>query len=858
MHIIQHLSVKPSLPAALSRLDELAHNLHWSWMPGAHALFNAISAELWSATNHNPVRLLSEARQSRLDELARSDTFLSQYSMVMSQFDRYMAPDVDTWFRQAHPDKLSRVIAYFSAEYGLHESLPIYSGGLGILSGDHCKEASDLGLPLVGLGFLYPQGYFHQRLDESGWQQAHYRHLPFEALPVAPALDQNGQPLLVSIALPERDIHIRAWQVQVGRCTVYLMDTDVEQNTLQDRQLSHRLYYGDEETRVAWETVFGLGGVRVLRALGIDPAVWHMNEGHSAFMGLERVRELVNGHGLNFQEAVEVVRADTVFTTHTPVPAGNDTFPFPLIEKYFSQFWERLGIERDEFLHFAQQDLDGETRYSMTVLALKLSGQANGVSQLHGNVSRSMWQFVWPDTPREEIPIRGITNGVHAASWIAPPLQDVYRAHLGQDFLARVHEPETWEDVTGIPDDTLWQAHQACKQALIAHARRNVVQQQERWGESPAAVAQATSILNPDALIIGFARRFATYKRATLLLHDPERLRRLVNDPDRPVQFVFAGKAHPADDGGKHLIQHLFRLAQDPHSSFMGRFVFLEDYGIRMARRLVAGVDVWLNTPRRPHEASGTSGAKAAMCGVPHCSVLDGWWAEAYNGRNGWAIGTERAYKDEPTQDAADALSLYEILENEVVPLFFQRDAHGIPRGWSQVMKEAIRSCAPDFSFRRMMLDYCNQLYFPAMKAGRDRSADGFARAVQLSAWMRWMRAHWSRVAFASVRITPSEITVGSQVQIETRVALDMLSPADTCVEAVVYREAVDGAAQLAFAEALPHAGTDAGLEIFRGELSPSFNGHLGLGVRIRPSHPELLSPCHSGLVTWAASSQLE
>ncbi len=858
MNIIQHISVKPSLPEAIGRLDELAYNLVWSWLPGATDLFAAIDTGIWSATNHNPVRLLSEVDQERLNAVARCKTYLERYADVMRRFDAYMSPAARTWIHDRHPDKSTQVIAYFSAEYGLHESLPIYSGGLGILSGDHLKEASDLGLPLVGIGFLYPQGYFHQLLDASGWQQAHYDHLPFEVLPVTPALGADGQQVTVAVELPARLVQIRVWQIRVGRCTVYCMDTDVEQNSPADRQLSHRLYHGDEETRVAWETVFGLGGVRVLRALNLEPAVWHMNEGHSAFMGLERVRELVHHHGLTFMEAVEVVRSNTVFTTHTPVPAGNDTFAYSLIGKYFSRFWGQLGIEREEFLEFARQDLDWQTRFSMTVLALRLSGYANGVSRLHGNVSREMWQFVWPHTPREEIPIKGITNGVHAATWIPEGLQQLYRKYLGPGYMAEIHKPETWQCLEQVPDHELWEVHRTCKQALNEFALQNLIRQRERFGEYPTDLVRGKSVLEPDALVIGFARRFATYKRATLILRDIDRLRHLVNDPARPVQFVFAGKAHPADEAGKHLIQELFRLARDPDSGFQGKFVFLENYDICMARHLVAGVDLWLNTPRRPHEASGTSGEKAAMCGVPHFSVLDGWWAEGFNGRNGWTIGSGMDFKDENTQDESDGISFYETLEMDILPLFFQRGEDGIPYGWLRIMKEAIRSCAPRFSFRRMLQDYCRHLYFPAIETGQNRHRGNFERAVQLAAWTKFMQVHWPGVAFDGVRVSCAELIVGNPVHVEAALQLGSIPPAEVQVEVVVYRHGVDNAVDLLSRQVLAHCGSVDEKELFGGELRPAQNGNLGLGVRIRPAHADLISPSHAGLVTWAEKAHLQ
>ena len=857
MNIIQYISVKPSLPEAIGRLSELAYNLVWSWLPGAPEMFADIDTEIWSASNHNPILLLLETSQKRLDELAISGEFLSQYAKVMRQFDEYMSEDAQTWYRQNHPEKAKQVIAYFSAEYGIHESLPIYSGGLGVLSGDHLKEASDLGLPLVGIGFLYPQGYFHQQLDVSGWQHAHYDHLPIEVLPVIPALGDDGQQIIVSVELPARLVYIRVWLVQVGRCNVYCMDTDLDQNSPADRQLSHRLYHGDEETRVAWETVFGLGGVRVMRALDLKPAVWHMNEGHSAFMGLERIRELVQHHGLTFAESVEVVRSDTVFTTHTPVPAGNDTFPFELIERYFSQYWGQLGVERDEFLEFARQDLDWQARYSMTVLALRLSGHSNGVSQLHGSVSREMWQFVWPDTPREEIPILGITNGVHAATWIPEPLKLIYRNYLGQGFLEAIHEHETWEGLSSVPNRELWEAHLSCKRNLNEFALHNLRRQKERFGENPTELGKGKNVLDPEAFVIGFARRFATYKRATLILHDTERLRNLVNDPNRPVQIVFAGKAHPADDAGKHLIQHLYQLSRDPDAGFEGKFLFLENYDIDMARHLVAGVDIWLNTPRRPHEASGTSGEKAAMCGVPHFSILDGWWAEGFNGRNGWVIGSHVTFNEEETQDETDALSFYETLEHEILPLFFDRNEGRVPDKWLQVMKESIRSCAPIFSFRRMLLEYCRKLYFPAMNAGQNRNRGNFERAVQLAAWTRFMNINWPGVFFEGVKVSRSELIVGNEIEIEAIVQLGSIPPLETQVEVVVYRHGVDSSSTMLFQQELDYSGRTDTADVFKGLLRPEQNGNLGLGVRIRPAHLDLISLSHSNLVTWAQTSHL-
>ena len=525
---------------------------------------------------------------------------------------------------------------------------------------------------------------------------------------------------------------------------------------------------------------------------------------------------------------MEVVRSNTVFTTHTPVPAGNDTFPLDLIDRYFSDFWHRLGIDRHQFMEFAQQQLGWETRFSMTVLALKLSGHCNGVSQLHGETSRHMWQFLWPETPVSEIPIKGITNGVHAPSWIAPELRGLYCRHLGEDFLDRINDPAIWTGVADIPDAELWETHLRCKHALINFARNNLKRQYEQRGESPTTQSGVSDLLDPNALTIGFARRFATYKRATLLLTDIDRLRHIMNQQDRPVQIVFAGKAHPADDAGKHLIQHLFNLSHDPYSGFRGKFVVLEDYDIEMARHLVSGVDVWLNTPRRPHEASGTSGQKAAMSGTPNFSILDGWWAEAYNGRNGWAIGDEQEFKDDHTQDHADAASLYQSLEEDIIPLFFERDAVGVPTGWITVMKESIRTCAPQFSFRRMLLDYWDTLYAPAQSDGQAMVADDYRKALNMAGWKEQMRRNWPNVSFVGTRASPLDLVVGNRVDVKAWVRLGDVLPENVEVEAVFVRENLD------------------------------HNGHLGLAVRIRPTHPDLVSLCDTSLVTWAGRNPNE
>ena len=656
MNLLGQVSVLPSLPANIARLEELAYNLWWSWEVDAQELYAALDPQLWKETNHNPVKLLHHISQDRLDAAAADAPYLHAYSSVLREYDKYMDPATSTWFADRHAEKDDMLIAYFSAEFGLHEALPIYSGGLGILSGDHCKAASDLGLPFIGVGFLYPQGYFTQRIDPEGHQQAEYEKIDFREVPARPALDDKGDPILINVDLPGRTVYAKIWSIQVGRVPIFLMDTDVELNGPQDRELSARLYYGDREVRISQEIVLGIGGVRAVHALGFKPTVWHMNEGHSSFLGLERVRRIVQDDGLSFAEAIEAARANTVFTTHTPVPAGNDAFTFELIDKFFWQYWGQLGIDRERFIQFARQELPWGPQYSMTVLALRLSAYHNGVSALHGHVSRGMWQFLWPNTPVEEVPIGSITNGVHTKTWLAEELVHLYDKYLAPGWRENVETDDTWAPIDQVPDAELWTAHLQRKQKLVQLARERMREEYLRHGEGHQRLIAAEQLLDADTLTIGFARRFATYKRAVLLFRDLDRMKRLLNDPERPVQLVFSGKAHPDDEPGKALIQQIHDLSQDP--DLVGKVVFIENYDMNIARHLISGVDLWLNTPRRPREASGTSGQKAALSGVPNFSILDGWWAEAYDGGNGWSIGDDREYKDSDTLDDADAHSL--------------------------------------------------------------------------------------------------------------------------------------------------------------------------------------------------------
>ena len=700
------------LPRRIDRLGELAYNLWWTWQPNAQRLFSRIDNDLWERLSHNPILLLRRIERSALNEVAQDNRYLTLYDSVFAEFDKYLT-ETDTWSDRTHPELASNPIAYFSMEYGLHETLPIYSGGLGVLAGDHLKEASDLGLPFVGVGLMYAEGFFSQRISEDGWQEALNNPLKFENLLVLPVLEEDGKPLTVSVELPDREVTLRLWEVRIGRVPLFLMDSDVESNSEEDRMLTARLYWSDLDHRIMQEIVLGVGGVRVLRALGYNPSVWHMNEGHAAFLTLERARELVAG-GTPFADAIQKTRGQNIFTTHTPVPAGNDEFPLWLIDKYLAALWPELGLDRDQFVDLARNKQSWGESFSMGVLALRNSDGRNAVSELHGRVARKMWNFLWKDEEVGDVPITYVTNGVHTDNWMARRLGVLYDKYLGPDWRENLDDPETWSKLEEIPAEELWDFRMHQKRKLSFRMQEWARTRWSKGGFHPVQVVASGALIDPYVLTIGFARRFATYKRASLILRDVERLLSIINRPNMPVQIIFAGKAHPADEPGKQLIQQIYRAVKRAETS--GRLVFLEDYDMNIARYLVQGVDVWLNTPRRPMEASGTSGMKVALNGGLNFSVLDGWWREAYNGRNGWAIGEDKDPDKPEIQDEADALSLYATLENEIVPLYYDRNDYWIPLDWIDHMKNSLRTITPQFSTRRMVKEYVERLYVPAVK----------------------------------------------------------------------------------------------------------------------------------------------
>lgn len=709
--------LRNKLPESLKRLADIAYNYWWSWTTERVSLFRNIDPETWESCGHNPVAILESASYERLTQLTEDPFYVKQLNSLVAEFDEYMAQP-DTWMRQVAPQALQAPIAYFCAEFGIHESLPIYSGGLGILAGDHLKSASDLGVPMVGVGLLYRQGYFRQRLNRSGWQEDYYVDNAFARMPLALVKNSNDEPLTIELEVRQRVVKVQIWQVQVGRVTLFLLDTNREDNDTIDRWLTGHLYGGNQETRIAQEVVLGIGGVRALQALGIKPAIYHLNEGHAAFCTLEVARLEMEQSDKSFYDVEAQVRDRCVFTTHTPVPAGHDVFSGDLMDTYFAHYWAQMKLSREQFLALGARRLgDPWEPFGMTVLALRMCRAANGVSELHGQVSRKMWTILYPERAEDKVPIGHITNGVHAPTWTAPLMADLYTQYLGADWKNRVMYPNMWAAVDQIPNDQLWWRHQVLKERLIAHTRYKVKKARQERGEDEHLIQATETLLDPNVLTIGFARRFSPYKRGDLILRDAERALKIFGNPERPVQIVFAGKAHPADEEGKRIIQRLMEWCRN--SKIQNRVALIEDYDIYTGQKLVQGVDVWLNNPRRPLEASGTSGQKVCFNGGINCSVLDGWWCEGYQvgadgkGVNGWAIGEDAHTSDQELQDRIDSESLYQLLEAEIVPLYYERDANGIPQRWIAMMKASIKTNAPLFNTDRMIADYVTQVYAP-------------------------------------------------------------------------------------------------------------------------------------------------
>jgi starch phosphorylase len=842
-------NVSPRLPEVLEPLRELAHNLWWTWEPEARRLFRHLDTELWEATNHNPIRMLQLSRQARLLELATDDDYIREMRRIYAKFNAYMKR-ADTYgkLRPTAPR-----IAYFSAEFGFHESVPNYSGGLGILSGDHCKSASDLDLDFVAVTLLYRHGYFKQQINKDGWQEAvslnqNFHHLPLRECKI------GDNKLHVAVDILGRTVNAKVWELQIGRIKLYLLDTDIPQNSPEDRLITEQLYGGDLEMRIRQEIVLGIGGVRVLDALGIAPEVYHMNEGHSAFLSLERIRQYVQDRGLAYYTALQVVASSNVFTTHTPVPAGNDAFPRDMMQRYFQRYAHEFRISFDDFFRLGQPSINAQETFSMTILALRTSRHANGVSKLHGEVSKTLWRDVWPGIPLQEVPITSITNGVHTKTWTAGEVQRIYDRYLGPDWDEHLIDPEYWRRVIDIPDEVLWETHQGLKQRLIEFVRKRLRIQRARHGESPEQLRRINSVLNPEVLTIGFARRFATYKRGNLLFTNKERLLRLVQNEERPVQFLFAGKAHPKDEPGKRFIQEVYQASRE--AGLEHSVVFVEDYDTYIGRRLYQGVDLWLNNPLRPLEASGTSGMKLPPNGGLNFSVLDGWWCEGYNGKNGWPIGPEITGGPDDFQTAVDVDSLFNILENQIIPLYYAKPDGRLPIAWIQLMRESIRSVTPVFNTHRMVTEYNERLYEPAAAAFQALSAGKCRAAVELANWKHSTRVDWSKIRIESVDTSENgtAMMVGDSLKVNARVYLGPVSPAHVRVQAYI-GETDHGVLRNPFTVDLSEVEKvdGDGVYCFRGAISASESGSYGLNVRVVPTHPHLNQEHEMRLVTWAS-----
>ncbi len=848
MKILTH-TVKPRLNGVLAALDPIARNLWLSWNFEAISLFIRIDPDAWVASGQNPIKMLGMVSQDRFDQLARDDSFLASLNDVKSRFERYKKGD--TWYKGKKGPQVP-LTAYFSMEFGIDVSLPTYSGGLGILSGDHMKTSSDLGLPLVGVGLLYRQGYFKQYLNADGFQQESYPENDWYNMPVERCADSEGTPILISVEMGPRLVHAAIWEVKVGRSSLFLLDTNIPENSPEDRGITATLYGGDKDMRIRQEILLGIGGIRALRALGVTVAATHMNEGHSAFLALERIRVLMQESGLSFREAVQAFIPTNIFTTHTPVPAGNERFGTDLVEKYFRAWLGGFGVDWFDFLSLGRENpQDHGESFCMTVFALKLSAYANGVSALHGQVSREMWKNLWPQLGAAEVPIGHVTNGVHPRTWISHDMLSLLDRFLGPRFMDEPGARDIWNRMDRVSDEELWRTHERRRERLVAFARGRLDASMRRLGITDPALLTSGDSLSPSVLTLSFARRFATYKRGNLLLSDPDRLIRLLSNRDTPLQIIFAGKAHPHDIPGKELIRELVHFSR--REEVMGRLVFLEDYDMNIARYLISGSDVWLNTPRRPLEASGTSGMKAGMNGVLNCSILDGWWAEGYAPGIGWAIGLGEEYKDEVLQDKIESEGLYDLLEREIVPTFYRRGRDNLPRDWIARMRSSIQTVGRDFSTHRMLQEYYERYYKPAMATSAGLAAEGYAPSKALAAYLDRAASVWDRVAVLSMSDdAPPVITRGTKINIRAQVDLAGLDPAEALVEC--YRGPLSSKGEIEQPErvVMEPLSSDGGVWTYGAVANGKLTGQIGYSVRILPKHSALGGRMVPGLVRWA------
>jgi len=861
MRPIRTFNVTPALPPRLEGLRKLAYNLQWDWDVDTVELFRRLDPELWESSHYNPVLMLGMINQQRLQAVAEDEGFVAQADRAVQRREDYLRDR--TWHHKNRPHPVAgECYAYFSMEFGLTSCMPVYSGGLGVLAGDHLKSASDLGLPLVGVGLLYQEGYFAQYFNADGWQQERYPVNDFYNMPLELARDHNGSEIHIAVDYPGRTVHARIWRVSVGTVPLYLLDTNIEPNNQYDQDICDRLYGGDIDMRIHQEIMLGIGGVRMLETLGLKPTAYHMNEGHSAFLALERIRLLMDHQGLSYPEALQVAASSQVFTTHTPVPAGIDLFGADKVLYYLGHYARRFGLSDDEFLALGREETGNlATPFSMAVLAIKTATFVNGVSQLHGAVSRDMFGGLWRDLPRAEVPITAITNGVHARSCVAKPNQELYDRYLGPSWSQAGSKDALWERVKSIPDEELWRNHELCRSQLVKYVRHQLHKSLLERDASPQELARAEEVLDPSLLTIGFARRFATYKRATLFLKDLERIRQILTGngrKDRRVQFVIAGKAHPKDIPGKELIRSIIHFTRD--EGLDSAIVFVPNYDIHMARAMVAGADVWLNTPRRPREASGTSGMKAAMNGLLNLSVLDGWWDEADYVKTGWAIGSGEVYDDPEYQDEVEANALYELIEKDVVPLFYTRDENNIPRGWVAKMKNAIHLNTPQFNTARMVKDYARRAYFMASDRLQQLSASQYEPAKALATWQTRLSEHWYDIKIEAIDIAAStDLQVNETFDVQAKIALGALTPDDVLVEIYQGTVQVDGEMHTGISIAMEYQGNDAlNKSLYKAEMQYVTSGLQGLSLRLLPKHRYLHSSLEPRLILWAQPEEVE
>ena len=854
MYVFNRITVNPQLPKRIEKLSEIANNLWWSWNTEFLRLFRKIDKDLWEKSGKNPIKFLKEVSQEKLETASKDLIFLHEYDKNVENFESYMESK-DTWFANKYPENKKDLIAYFSAEYGLDETIPIYSGGLGILSGDHLKSASDLGIPLVAVGLLYKNGYFHQKINGNGEQETEYHDIDIHDLPIHPVKTEEGEDIIIYLKFPKRRIYLKVWQINVGRVKLYLLDSDIEKNNPEDRDVTLRLYGGDQEMRIRQEIVLGMGGVNLLtRALKLEPTIYHMNEGHSSFLILELIKNVIKEKQVSFEVARDIISSQTVFTTHTPVPAGNDIFPISLVEKYFKDFWPRLAITREEFLKMGMKPCqDLENGFNMGILALKVAGKKNGVSKLHGAVSRELFADVWPEIAANESPIGYVTNGIHTCSWLSPNLKQLYNKYLIPYWQDKIQYDYVWEKIKNIPDEKLWEAHQARKEKLLNIVKNNVTERLRRSGYNYEDINSITSKLNPNALTIGFARRFATYKRATLIFKDLERITQILNNSDRPVQLIFAGKAHPADKQGQDLIKFIHDVSMMPQ--FKGKIFLLENYNIAMSRYLISGVDVWLNNPRRPMEASGTSGQKASVNGVINFSVLDGWWAEGYNQKNGWRIGFNSDYESYEVQDVTDSQNIYETLEQKIIPAYYNKEKNGISKEWLDYMKESIISTGGKYSTSRMLSDYTSQFYIPLCNLHNKYYKD-LSDVTRFNAWKNDMYRNWKDIKITQKEDNLNNIAIdaGKCITVRCQVALPNINPEHISVECyygkILENGVVEDISIIPMQQIKTKAENSKNYE-YETKIELKTGGNYGYTFRVMPKHEMLLESANMDLVKW-------